>query len=203
MTNKRILSVTLLFFILSAFSSATAGTTSYQYDNLHRLIRMEWLDGTAIVYTYDDAGNRVTKDVTLPDSDGDGLSDSIENSFCTDPNDADTDDDGISDGTEDANHNGIWDANETNPCSIDTDGDGIQDGTETGITDFVPDPDGAGPLLGTDTTIFLPDLDPLTTTDPLLKDTDGDGLTDGEEDLNANGRLDPGEYNPTLPAPAI
>ena len=203
MTNRRILLFVLFFLTLTPFTSPLAGTVSYEYDNLHRLIRMEQLDGTVVVYTYDDAGNRTSKAVTLLDSDGDGLPDSIENGFCTDPNDADTDDDGISDGNEDKNHNGVWDTNETDPCDIDTDGDGIQDGTETGITNPVPDPDGAGPLLGTDTAVFQPDLDPLTTTDPLLEDTDGDGLTDGMEDSNLNGRIDAGEYDPRLHAPTI
>jgi len=123
------------------------------------------------------------------DSDGDGLSDNIENAFCTDPYDADTDDDGILDGVEDANHNGLVDTNETDPCNIDTDGDGIQDGTELGYTlaDIGPD---------TDTSVFQPDLDPTTTTDPLDPDTDGDGISDGEEDTNHNGRVDPGETDP-------
>ena len=153
---------------------------------------MEQLDGTVIICTYDDAGNRTSKIITTTDS--------IEDGYCTDRNDADTDDDGIADGDEDANHNGVWDTGETDPCSIDTDSDGIQDGTESGITEPVSDPDGSGPLLGTDTAIFQPDLDPATTTDPLLEDTGGDGLTDGEEDPNFNGRLDDGEYDVNIPA---
>ncbi len=35
-------------------------------------------------------------------------------------------------------------------------------------------------------------------TDPLLKDSDGDGLDDGVEDANQNGVVDAGETNPTL-----
>jgi hypothetical protein len=116
---------------------------------------------------------------------------------CTNPDDADTDDDGIRDIDEDTNRNGIMDSGETDPCKPDTDGDGIQDGTETGVATAVPDPDGnSGPLLGTDTTKFQPDLDPTTTTDPLDADTDGDGVTDGDEDLNGNGRLDAEETDP-------
>jgi subtilisin family serine protease len=130
------------------------------------------------------------------DSDGDGLLDHLEDLYCTDPNDADTDDDGILDGVEDANHNGLVDSGETDPCNIDTDGDGIQDGTELGITEPVADPDGGGPLLGTDTDVFIPDADPGTTTDPLNPDTDGDGVPDGEEDTNHNGKVDPGETDP-------
>ena len=65
-----------------------------------------------------------------------------------------------------------------------------------GVTDPVADPDGSGPLKGTDTGIFQPDLDPSTTTDPLMDDSDNDGLSDGEEDSNHNGRVDPGETDP-------
>ena len=44
--------------------------------------------------------------------------------------------------------------------------------------------------------LFQPDLDPTTTTDPLDPDTDNDRLTDGQEDTNHNGRVDPGESCP-------
>ncbi len=115
----------------------------------------------------------------------------------TDPNDIDTDDDGLSDGTEDANHNGMVDSGETDPGNPDSDGDGIQDGTELGITTPVADPDGEGPLLGTDTNVFIPDADPNTVTDPLDNDSDNDGLLDGEEDENHNGRVDEGESDPS------
>jgi len=117
-------------------------------------------------------------------------------SSCLDPADADTDDDGLADGTEDANQDGVIDVNETDPCDPDSDGDGIQDGTELGITVPVTDPDGGGPLLGTNGSVFIPDSDPGTTTDPLDEDSDLDGRMDGEEDKNHNGRVDPGEDDP-------
>lgn len=132
------------------------------------------------------------------DSDGDGIVDVVEDraGACTDSWDADTDNDGIADGDEDANHNGVVDAGETDPCKADTDGDGMQDGTELGITSPVADPDGDGPIEGTDVTIFIPDADPSTTTDPRNADTDGDGLKDGQEDANFNGKVDDGETDP-------
>ena len=130
------------------------------------------------------------------DRDGDGLTDTIEMSMCTDHNDADTDDDGIPDGVEDKNQDGVLDADETDPCNADTDSDGIQDGTEEGVTTPVADPDGDGPLLGTDTGVFIPDADLSTTTDPLDDDSDNDGLLDGEEDIDGNGRVDDGENDP-------
>lgn len=123
------------------------------------------------------------------DTDGDGLPDNLELTGCTDPYDADTDDDGIPDGVEDANQDGVVDADETDPCNLDSDWDGIQDGTELGYTlsDIGPD---------TDTNVFQPDLDDTTTTDPLDEDSDNDGLLDGEEDANHNGRVDQGETDP-------
>jgi len=130
------------------------------------------------------------------DIDGDGLSDSIEDEACTDPMDADSDDDGIADGVEDANQNGQQDAGETNPCDADSDGDGIPDGVELGIITPIPDQDGVGPLLGTDESIFQPDMDSLTITDPLDRDSDNDGAWDGAEDVNRNGRVDAGESDP-------
>ncbi len=132
----------------------------------------------------------------LNDLDGDGLSDSIEVALGTNSLDLDSDDDGIADGAEDANHNGVVDAGETNPTLVDSDSDGLQDGTESGITTGVNDPDGAGPLLGTNTTIFIADANAATTTSAVLADTDADGSVDGVEDSNHNGRVDAGEFDP-------
>jgi hypothetical protein len=105
--------------------------------------------------------------------------------------DADTDDDGIPDGEEDVNYNGVVDAGETDPCHPDSDLDGLQDGTEMGFTSEDVGSD-------TDLSVFQPDLDPDTFTDPLNTDTDGDGRPDGEEDVNHNGRVDVGENDPNI-----
>jgi len=43
-----------------------AETVTYTYDNLHRLIKVEYDDGTVIEYTYDAAGNRASQKVTIP-----------------------------------------------------------------------------------------------------------------------------------------
>jgi len=101
------------------------------------------------------------------DSDGDGLPDTIEDAWCTDPNVADTDVDGILDGTEDANHNGIVDDAETDPCDDDTDDDGLLDGEE--------DVNHNGIVDGQET-------------NPTSADTDNDGLPDGWE---VNNNLNP------------
>jgi len=55
------------------------------------------------------------------DSDGDGLTDAIENELGTDPYDPDTDKDGLSDGQEVNKH-------KTDPLNPDTDFDGLKDG---------------------------------------------------------------------------
>jgi len=131
----------------------------------------------------------------LLDTDSDGLPDHIETG-CTSRLDADSDDDGLADGVEDKNRNGILDPGETDPCEVDSDDDGIQDGTELGITTPVADPDGAGPAVGTHTGVFIPDQDPGTITNPLSEDSDNDGILDGREDRNQNGRVDAGESDP-------
>jgi outer membrane protein OmpA-like peptidoglycan-associated protein len=133
-------------------------------------------------------------DPNNPDTDGDGIVDGIEtggdgsiDAGDTDPLDRDSDDDGLSDGDEDSNADGVVQAGETDPNDADSDNDLINDGVESGVTTGVADPDGAGPLGGTDPS-FTGDADPSTTTDPLDGDTDNDGLGDGVEDANQDGQ---------------
>jgi hypothetical protein len=82
-------------------------------------------------------------------------------------NDLDTDDD--NDGVKDSE-----DINPYNPNS-DSDADGITDNVETG---------GDGRY------------NPLEDSNPLVQDSDGDGLKDGQEDVNKNGELDANESDP-------
>lgn len=150
----------------------------------------------------------------LPDADADGLDDEEEPLYGTDPSRADTDRDGLRDGEEvrngidpldaDTDDDGVRDGAEPMPLADtdgdqrinaldpDSDGDGILDGTEAGVFE---------PVEGTDVAAgnFVPDADPSTTTDPLLADTDDDGLDDGVEDANRNGRIDLGESDPNDP----
>lgn len=160
----------------------------------------------------------------VSDTDGDGLSDTLEDTTGTDKTKTDTDEDGILDGVEDKNRNGRVDSGETNPRKRDSDCDGLVDGpdrtplrgedlnangrVDSGETDPTnPDSDRDGIVDGVergiasasapDTTCgYVGDADPATTTDPARADSDNDGIADGAEDTNQNGRVDPGELDP-------
>lgn len=121
--------------------------------------------------TFDTLGNTSEFGLTLvsgPDSDLDGVPDRVETARGTLQDEVDSDRDGLADGIEDKNHNGQWDTvlGETRSDNPDSDGDGVSDFDET---------HGDG--------IYHPGQD----TDPLVIDTDRDGLNDGAEDANGNG----------------
>jgi hypothetical protein len=117
------------------------------------------------------------------DTDSDGISDAVETLRGLDPADDDSDDDGILDGEENR-------TDTTSALAFDSDGDLLGDGMELGRT--------VGGT-GTDPLVFVPDADPATTTHPLLADTDRGQFRDGYEDLDLNGRVDPGEGDPNDP----
>lgn len=54
-----------LFFVL-ALSTAYGASITYTYDPLNRLIGVVYDDGTTVEYGYDDAGNRVVRNVSSP-----------------------------------------------------------------------------------------------------------------------------------------
>jgi outer membrane protein OmpA-like peptidoglycan-associated protein len=110
------------------------------------------------------------------DSDRDGLNDDDEARYGSDPNDPDSD------------HDGVLDGDEQKPGD-DTDGDGLPN-----VLDPDSDNDGLGD--GVEMGVAGRDADPKTRTNPLIKDTDGGGVIDGEEDTNKNGRRDPHERDP-------
>ena len=100
------------------------------------------------------------------DSDGDGLTDPVEQGLGTDPFDADTDDDGVDDGAEVAAG--------TDPLDADSDDDGLSDGAEAGL--------GTDPLDADSDDDGLSDgAENAAGTDPLDADSDNDGLDDGQE----------------------
>ena len=163
----------------------------------------------------------VVGDITVIDTDADGISDTEENKLGTDPKKADSDADGIPDNEElgaelstpiDTDKDGIIDALDpdddndgiptllegkvgSSPLLDDTDGDGLKDAIEIGdisnpdsinietFTALDTDKDGTINALdidddddGLDTSTEL-----LLGTNPLLADTDGDGIPDNLE----------------------
>lgn len=46
--------------VLSLIGASAAETISYTYDDLGRIVRVEYSNGCVIVYAYDPAGNRST-----------------------------------------------------------------------------------------------------------------------------------------------
>jgi hypothetical protein len=163
------------------------------------------------------AGGKRTKPEN-PDTDGDGIKDGVEAGRTTSvdtscgyvgdadpttrtlPTETDSDADGIPDGTEDTNHDGRTDANETNPTNPDTDFDQIKDGVEDTNFNGVVDPGETDPRKKDSDGDQINDGIELnvTKTNPLKPDTDGDSCSDGAEDFNQNGKVDPGETNPLL-----
>ncbi|MBC8371856.1 MAG: formylglycine-generating enzyme family protein [Planctomycetes bacterium] len=141
-------------------------------------------------------GTEMGRDVGWPGAPQNGISGTDINTFIpdadtittTDPLDDDSDDDGLLDGDEDANQDGNYSGIELDPNLFDSDDDGISDGIERGITSPVG--------TGTNLNVFVPDLDPTTTTNPRKRDTDRGGLADGIEDWNRNGMVDAGEVDP-------
>lgn len=55
---NRIIFILIFLFSQFAFCQLEQTQTSYQYDNLNRLIQVIYNDGTEVNYTYDDLGNR-------------------------------------------------------------------------------------------------------------------------------------------------
>lgn len=118
----------------------------------------------------------------MTDTDGDGVLDDVEIYFEMDPNKADTDGDGLSDYVE------LYET-DTEPTLIDSDEDGINDGEEDADEDQLTNAEEVA--LGTDANRRDTDGDGLAdgnevkelATDPLKADTDEDGLTDEEEGI--------------------
>ena len=52
-------SIILLTLLVTASASSFAETITYTYDNLNRLVRVNYGSGTTITYLYDAAGNRI------------------------------------------------------------------------------------------------------------------------------------------------
>lgn len=65
---RRHLKLLLVLFGVFIFPSslAFAGNIQYTYDNLNRLIKVDYGNGKIIQYAYDQDGNRTEKNVTVP-----------------------------------------------------------------------------------------------------------------------------------------
>jgi hypothetical protein len=160
----------------------------------------------------------------VPDTDLDGIPNSVETATGTNPAVADSDQDGLNDGVEDKNKNGQVDTGETNPRRRDSDCDALIDGPTNGAVRG-EDLDASGAVNGAETDPTKNDTDgdgitdgvelgvtanpdatncpgarlsgtPASNTNPNSKDSDSDGIEDGAEDLNQNGTVDNGELNP-------
>ena len=59
MLNNQLMKALILMLSFSLFlsTSASTATAQYTYDNLNRLVQVQYDDGTVIQYTYDAAGN--------------------------------------------------------------------------------------------------------------------------------------------------
>jgi hypothetical protein len=108
-----------------------------------------------------------------PDCDSDGLLDGRELDVGTDPYNPDSDGDGLLDGQEVQEDQWDWCYTATNPLKADTDGDGIGD--------YQDDVDGDGLPNGEEFKVDPATRLPVGWTDPRDADTDDDGVPDGAE----------------------
>jgi hypothetical protein len=129
------------------------------------------------------------------DSDSDGLTDDVECSLGTDPNNGDSDGDGVLDGQEVAAG--------ANPNSSDSDGDGVPDSVEFAYPKACIAADNfsqrrPAPVCTSDADCVAGET--CKGLDPAKTDSDGDGVPDGQEDLNFDGTIDgvSGETDPRL-----
>jgi YD repeat-containing protein len=68
MRHAILISMTMIALIFASVIVSYAETTNYIYDELNRLKRIEYGDGTVIEYIYDKTGNRLEKTIQIPDT---------------------------------------------------------------------------------------------------------------------------------------
>lgn len=141
---KTILLICLaLATVVSVGDYARASSTgiTYTYDDLNRLGKVLYADGSYVEYQYDEVGNftTVTSVSFVQDSDGDGVIDLRDNCpSVANTNQSDVNNNGIGDACDtgsDTDHDGLSDADEvliyhSSPNNSDTDNDGVGDGQE-------------------------------------------------------------------------
>lgn len=157
-------------------------------------------DGKPDIFVPDDTDGDGLINQLDTDDDNDGINDSDEILIGTDPFNSDSNGDGIADGAEDADGDGISNADESNAASsaaTDLDGDGQPD------LDAAADSDGDGIANDIDTdddNDGVNDSDELAIgTDPLLADTDQNGVSDGDEDHDGDGLTNAEESDEASP----
>jgi len=144
----------------------------------------------------------ITIDIQPPvDLDNDGLTNSQEVAYGTDPGNPDSDFDGLNDGDEitlgtnplvrDTDGDGLFDGDEiiagSNPLIEDSDNDGMSDKFEF---DFGFNPnDSADASFDSDNDSLINLQEFVYGTNPLVPDTDGDGVSDGGEVANGTDPL--------------
>ena len=97
MIRKKILLVLVSLVVLGFALPCFGGSITYEYDDLYRLIKTIYPDGTVIEYTYDAAGNRLRVENRPGDSDGDGIPDNEDLCPSENPGDLDFNADGCLD----------------------------------------------------------------------------------------------------------
>ncbi len=135
----------------------------------------------------DDSTDDSTDDAAT-DTDGDGLSDEVEDASGTDPNSADTDGDGVDDSQEVVDGTDPVDSTD---ALDDTTGDTADDST-TDSDGYDYDHDDPYEDLDGDGLNVLDEW--LLLTDPNNADTDGDGVDDGQEIMDGTSPSDSGSH---------
>lgn len=174
-----------LALALGLLAASSASAVEYFYDELDRLVRVVYEDGTEIEYGYDAGGNRLTRRVS-EDRDGDGVGYAGGAQFCSggetsgcedncptigNPDQADQDGDGVGDAcdtcVEISNPRMILESTRLTGNQLDGDQDGFGNACDAdlngdGVVDFLD--------LGLLKDVFF--------TDDAVADLNGDGVVD-------------------------
>ncbi len=65
MRHGLLISLVVVSLIFISFNTSYAQTVNYVYDELNRLIRVEYEDGSGVKYIFDKAGNRLQAETEI------------------------------------------------------------------------------------------------------------------------------------------